>query len=221
MTVADVERIGAPEISRADARAAYLDYKKAVLGAASPAERKEYEGLWRGYKAISQGKQVIDLGQTMQAAGVQEDTLYPRLAIARADVRKCRVQMEADGSARFTDDDMKWRASRMSRLIKLVPGTFPRYTIQWQGGRGIRSRPNGTTERVSWRNEATALVPIIPPKLHPRGALKLYHCLWDAVWEPAAPKDPMLLRHLAGELFAIVAVWDLSELERAVMRGRL
>jgi hypothetical protein len=61
----------------------------------------------------------------------------------------------------------------------------------------------------------------VPPRLHPRGKLANYHILWDAVWTPAPPKDPLLLRHLAGQLYAIVGQWDLTPLEQAVLRGRL
>lgn len=35
------------------------------------------------------------------------------------------------------------------------------------------------------------------------------------------PGDPLLLKHLAGTLYAVLAVWDLTELERAVFGGRM
>ena len=220
MTVGDIERIGAPQISRGDARRAYLEYKRAVLTAASPEERREYDGLWRGYKAIAAGRQVIDLMQTMRAAGVQEDSLYPRLAICRADARICRVAMESNGAAIFSDEAFRWRRAPR-RQVKVVAGTLPRYVTQWENGELTRSRPSGIIERTAWRSEATALVPIVPPRLHPQSALANYHILWDAVWTPAPPKDPLLLRHLAGHLYAIVAQWDLTPLEQAVLSGRL
>ncbi|RPJ83865.1 MAG: hypothetical protein EHM13_06415 [Acidobacteria bacterium] len=221
MTVAEVERIGSPDISRQDARKAYLAYKAAVLKSVKPEEKKEYEGLWRGYKEIAAGKQVIDLGQALHAAGVQEDTLYPRLAICRADASKVRVVMKPDGSAVFVDEAARWRSRNAKRMVKLPEGTFPSYVMQWNGGSPYRTRPGGALERGAWGQEATALVPIVPPHLHPRGALGNFHILWDAVWTPAPPKDPLLLRHLAGSLYAIVAHWDLTPLEQAVMRGRL
>lgn len=221
MTVRDIERIGTPQITRQDARKAYLEYKRAVLSAVKPEEKKEYEGLWRGYKAIAAGQQVLDLGQTMHAAGVQDDTLYPKLAICRADARNCHVSMNRDGSAAF-GDEATWQHSR-SRRVKLPVGTFPQWTMTWSPNNGgsNRYRPGGVFEKANWRTDATALVPIVPPHLHPRGALSNYHILWDAVWEPAPPKDPLLLKHLAGALYAIVAHWDLSLLEQAVLRGRL
>jgi hypothetical protein len=220
MTVADIERIGSPAISRQDARKAYLDYKRAVLGAATPQERHEYEGLWRGYKAIAAGRQVIDLGQTLHAAGVQETTLFPRLAVCRADARTCRCTLRADGSATFVDDAYRWRSGARRRVV-LPPNTFPQFDVRWSGGIAVRYRPGGIVERSNWASDMTAVVPIVPPHLHPRAALTNYHILWDAVWTAAPPKDPLLLRHLAGQLFAIVAQWDLTPLEQAVLRGRL
>jgi len=220
MTVADIERIGAPTISRQDARKAYLEYKHAVLNAARPEERKEYEGLWRGYKAIAAGQQVLDLGRTMQGAGVQDDTLYPRLAICRADARMCRCSLKADGGVTFVDEATRWRAG-LRRRVTLPIGTLPAFTLTWDQGMYQRYRPNGTLERIGWQSEAVAVVPIVPPHLHPRAALSNYHILWDAVWAPKPPKDPLLVRHLAGQLYAIVAQWDLTALEQAVLRGRL
>jgi hypothetical protein len=38
-------------------------------------------------------------------------------------------------------------------------------------------------------------------------------------WEPVPPTDPALLKHIAGDLYAVLAVWDLTELERAVIAG--
>ena len=221
MTVADIERIGAPQISRQDARKAFLEYKAAVLTAANPDERKEYEGLWRGYKAIAAGQQVLDLQQTMAAAGVQDDTLFPRLAIVRADARICRCSLHTDGSATFWDDRVRFSVRSPKRRVRLPPNTFQRFTVDWLNGVTRRYRLGGILERERWSSEATALVPIVPPHLHPRAALTNYHILWDAVWTPAPPADPLLLRHLAGSLYAIVAHWDLTPLEQAVLRGRL
>jgi len=219
MTVAEVERIGAPQISRQDARKAYLEYKAAVLKAVTPDEKREYEGLWRGYKAIAAGQQVINVQQAISKAGIQEDTLFPRLAMCRADIRTCRCVMKSDGSVAFSDEALRWKYHK--RRLTFPAGTLPTYTQKWTQGGTQRYRPSGMLERENWTDEATALVPIVPPHLHPRGALRNYEILWDAVWAPAPPKDPLLLRHLSGHLYAIVAQWDLTSLEQAVMTGRL
>jgi hypothetical protein len=35
-----------------------------------------------------------------------------------------------------------------------------------------------------------------------------------------APRDPALLRHVRGDLWAVLATWDLTELERLVLTQR-
>lgn len=227
MTVADIERIGSPRISRADARKAFLEYRRAVLAESDQERRKEYDGLMRGYKAIAQGCQVLDLQQAMHVASIQDDTGYPRLAIARADHKWCRVSMSQNGSAAFyavdTAGDIRQWPRAGSRVTRLPAGTFP--SIAWQphpSQKYTRGRvlPNGVM-RWSWDTGAAALVPLVPPQYHPKAALHNYHIVWDAVWQPAPPVDPLLVKHLAGMLYAIVAQWDLTPLERAVLRGRL
>jgi hypothetical protein len=67
------------------------------------------------------------------------------------------------------------------------------------------------------------MVPHIPPGLRPAHHLRNYHILWEAEWHPVAPpapRDPALLRRIAGDVFAVVAVWELTELERAVLGAR-
>jgi len=66
-----------------------------------------------------------------------------------------------------------------------------------------------------------AMVPSIPPSLRPPHSFASYYILWEAVWEPIAPRDPMLLRPLGNNLYAVVAVWDLTDLERAVLNARI
>lgn len=75
------------------------------------------------------------------------------------------------------------------------------------------------------RRVQRAMVPLIPPALRPASDFKNFFILWEAEWQPdVAPKDPALLKHVGGDLYAVLAVWDLTELERAVLggvRGRL
>lgn len=68
-----------------------------------------------------------------------------------------------------------------------------------------------------------AIVPTIPPRLRPPHNLSGYHILWEAEWgqeDVLPPGDPALLRHLGGDLYAVLAVWDLTPLERSVLAGR-
>lgn len=218
MTVAEIERIGTPQISRQDARKAFLEYRRAVIDEKDPARRKEYDGLMKGYRAIAKGLQVVDVAHVLQVAGLQHDTCYPRLAICRADATTCFVDMREDGSATFRANKQPstWGRTASADLVRCSAATFPRFVIGWHDGKRFRDgRPS------AWTTVASALVPIVPAGLHPKAHLRNYHILWDAVWTPEPPKDPLLLKHLAGQLYAIVAAWDLTPLEQAVLRGRL
>jgi hypothetical protein len=64
-----------------------------------------------------------------------------------------------------------------------------------------------------------ALVPLIPPWARPKAKLSNYHILWEADWTDV-PVDPALLKHLGGPLYVVLAVWDLTEVERSVLSLR-
>jgi hypothetical protein len=133
------------------------------------------------------------------------------LAIAPADASRVTVRMDQDGSAEFMDTAFAFTRGRVHR-VKVPADTFPRFAIQWTNGGPRR-------EGVSWRPTAEAIVPTIPPDLRPPHALRGYHILWEAAWTPTPPSDPVLLKSLGGPLYAVLAQWDLTPLERAVLRG--
>jgi hypothetical protein len=70
--------------------------------------------------------------------------------------------------------------------------------------------------------EGSAMVPMVPPDiLPPRGAdLAKHFILWEVEsWDFSPPIDPILLRPIGGELYAVVAQWDLTEVERSIIAG--
>lgn len=69
-----------------------------------------------------------------------------------------------------------------------------------------------------------AMVPNVPPALRPKFSLSGYLTLFEVEeWKtaPRPPGDPALLKHIGGDLYAILAVWDLTPLEQAVLHGRV
>jgi hypothetical protein len=184
-------------MEREAAEAAFKEYRGAFL-----AERNRIDGeLMRGYKALKEGKQLIRLSETITAGGV-DDSGRPRLAIARADESSVRVTMWDDGSCRFEPGG---NIRARDRVFEFPSDTLPRATLSWNTNR--------------W-----ATLPLIPPRLRPRFSLTGYHILWEAVWRAPntrrAPHDPALLKHIGGDLYAVLAVWDLTDLERAVLEMR-
>jgi hypothetical protein len=194
----DVETIS---MNRNEAREAFLAYRNQVTERGTP----EDEQIMRGYKLLAQGRTLLNLTETMRSAGVDDQGL-PRLAIARADARWCFLTTDPSGSAQFGSDEQPWRLRGLAqgRLTNLPADTFPEY--RWD--------ERGTTR-------AQALVPLVPLPLRPKGRLMGYHVLWEAEWRQIVPRDPFLLRHIGGDLYAVVAVWDLTPLERSVIAARL
>ncbi len=175
-----------------EARLAFEAYRAALLRQHS----KEDEALMRGYAALKKGRTLIDINQVMKAAG-SDAKFRPKLAIARASLKTIRVTVWREGSAGFIPDfrtpSRYWNTD------------FPRGTF--------------TTFNGPWSIDAKSVVPLIPPQFRPKFRLSNYHILWEATWE-TVPSDPILLKHLMGNLYAVLAVWDLTPLERAVLAAR-
>jgi hypothetical protein len=152
------------------------------------------------YKRIAQGKTVIRAFASIAAAGVNAQGL-PKLAIARADQPLCYLH-HTDNTAVFSPQRWFWHSDRTSRS-KLL-------RVPWEGF--TMPRDKSTYE---------AQVPLIPVHLRPKRGLQNYHILWEAEWTKRYPVDPFLLRRFGGDAWLVVAAWDLTEVERAVMSSRL
>lgn len=192
------------DVPRDEARAKYLEYRHAIT------ERHDAElaAIAAGYRAIARGHQVIDLAATLQAGGTvtithgRTEHQLPALAVARAEDRFATCACDTNGAVSF---QALHRDGRWTRPTNRKDLTFPA----------------GTIPGLTWsRHRFQAVVPIIPPGLRPARGLSRLHILWEAEWTPAPPVDPALLRHLRGNLYAVLAVWDLTPLEQAVLGHR-
>lgn len=153
------------------------------------------------YKRIAQGKTVIRALESIRVAGLNEEGL-PKLAIAPAHLQECWFYPERDRCVFGKRDPMTNERAAVVRM-------------DWPG----LVRPKDPTNR--WRHEWCATVPIIPVHLRPKRGLQNYHILWEAEWTKRYPVDPFLLRRFGGDAWLVVAAWDLTEVERAVMSSRL
>lgn len=205
------------DMDRAEARKLYLEYRDEVK-ARHDAELAEIRD---GYKALADGHQLIDLPATIAAGGhldqsrptwtwdattqksttVQITVGMPRLAVARADRPWCWVEVMRNGSCRFrTTRQIDGRTGEASIV------TVPAATMPEHGG--------------DHTYEAKAMIPLVPPRLRPNRTCVGYHVLWEAEWELVPPRDPALLKHIGGDLYAVLGTWDLTDLERTVLARR-
>jgi hypothetical protein len=189
-------------IDPAEARERLAEYEQVIA-----AERTvEDRALMAAYRAADRGLGVISLQRTFARGGWFE-TGMPRLAIVRASFRQvfCRWDTWRGAGqdlvfAGYDSVDVN-RGALINRHSVRVPVAEP---------------PPHT--RTSWR-AATTIVPTIPPRYRPRLArLAGFHLLWEVeAWEHIPPVDPALVRHIRGDLWAVVATWDLTPLERLVL----
>jgi hypothetical protein len=181
---------------------AFREYRAAWLS-----ERNRIDGeLMRGYKALAEGKTLVSLREALTTGGVDEIG-RPRLAIARADEAQIAMDIERDGSVRYRPT---FRTGADDRRFDFPAGTFPEPPIT----EGVEMW------RQPWDGNWWARLPFIPPQYRPPHALVNYHLLWEAEWRRGTGpqrRDPMLLRRISGDLFAVVAAWDLTELEKLVL----
>lgn len=187
------------QVPRHQAWKAFQQYRVAVRARHS----KEDEALMRGYRALSQGQKVLDLIQVMVEAGVDAQG-RPRLAICRADAPTVFCRRQLDGAASFSTERLARANIASASYISLPPGTLPILLSLGQRWQSIECR---------------AVVPTIPPPYRPAHALSGYHILWEAAWQ-GVPHDPFLLKRLATNLYVVLAQWDLTPLEQAVLRSR-
>jgi hypothetical protein len=164
----------------------------------------------RTYRALAQGKTVIKALESVAAAGVFPSGL-PKLGLVRADQTHLICDREKDGSFRFYPRGHAWGRQPKGVVFSWPAGTLP-----------PGSDPSRIVVGGGYWLDYEAVVPIIPLHLRPRRALASYHILFEAEWSRTVPKDPFLLRRLgAGDLWLVVAAWDLTEVERAALSTRV
>jgi hypothetical protein len=178
---------------------------------------KEDEVLMESYREMARGQRILNLGQVMREAGIaKEGKRLPLLAVAQADWAHVIVQRERGHVIFHKDRWVPWDHNRgrfLSGAIGVPDVMFPPELTN-ENWRGQNSLPRLSQEQFK------ALVPAIPAMLRPKGELSSYHILWEARWGHMAPPDPLLLKHISGLIYTVLAQWDLTPLEKMVLEGR-
>jgi len=169
------------------------------------------QDLKKVYGHLRHGKKIIDIYESFKKAGLNEAG-DPKLAICRADAKTCFLSKRDEGGAVFSISEI-WRHDPPRKTYNDV--ALPEGSFTWKkNDYGSILNP-----------ECETLVPIIPARIlvaEVKVLLKNFHILWEVEeWKPIPPKDPILLKQLTPNLFGVLATWDLTKLERAVIRGRI
>lgn len=188
------------EITEEEAKEKLAEYEAALR-----VERNvEDQAIAMGYRAAARGLPIIRMTQAVANGGYFDNGL-PRIAICPAEAAECWVRWSSDDLVFGDEENAAWR--NRGALV---------------GRHTVRVPMKDSLPTVNRWHRAHTIVPLIPPRHRPKPR-RLRHChiLWEVeAWAPVPAKDPALLRHIRGDLWAVLAVWDLTELERYVLSQR-
>jgi len=199
------------EVTSEEARAKLKAYRSNLH---KDAERM-YSQCADVYEKIAAGAKIIDLAAAIDQAPRDQEH-RPQLAIARADRKQVQVRILRH----------RWIDGRLMPMTAWYYSGDPERR-GWHWNSLMVEVPLSGKHPAKYLSDGYARVPMVPADVRPAtGNLRDWHILWDVeqwsdrpVIDP--PRDPLLLRHLTGSLYQILAEWDLTEIERAVMRSVL
>lgn len=191
--------------TKAKATELWHEYKAAAKAYKDPV----YADLQKIYNQVKNGNKVVDIGMVIAKGGVHE-SFHPRLAIAKATNKQVWCRYYENGSVCYLNQQSGWKIFAADVELKDCLPKIPRDKLPKQGA------------WVQDKFQLSAPVPIIPAKLRPKVLTEDYYILWEVdVWEMIPPTDPYLLRRITKNVFVVLAGWDLTEIEKSAMAGRM
>ena len=145
----DVKTVSIPE---SEAEKIYKEY----LAVVKVRKEKHLDDLKKVYKALKDGKKIIDIYDAFKNTGDGEDG-NPKLAIAQANKKEVQFNKEVRGGGIFSDGGWK----ELVVDVRLPAETFP----EWKDEKGEIAGANYEIEDRSVITKA----PISPAHLMPRG----------------------------------------------------
>lgn len=169
---------------------------------------KEDDAMENLYKSIAKsGVKVINILDAFRQTGLNEKG-QPKLAIARADWRTVYFHQRANFNQWFSRSNRggggfgagsQWNKNAKASNIVLPENTFD-------------------NEKLT-KSDLKSSVPHVPPRLRPKINARNFHILFEVQnWE-TYPVDPFLLRRIQGNLFLIIAEWELTPLEASILEA--
>lgn len=204
----------------AEARTLYEEYRTALK-----THKDQYlHDLKTVYGHMKHGRAVLDVWQAFRDTGLDANG-DPKIAIAQSSAARVFMRKRQDGGAVFTVREIPWRRGEGLRNGRGPNGTFKEDVVLPAGSFTWPLEPPapGRTWQVVRRENLATTVPVVPAKFLPASGLSNYYTLWEVEkWDVLTPpRDPLLLRRVSPNTFVVLAAWELSEIERTVLRGRI
>lgn len=185
----------------------------------------ELRAVAEGLKWMARGRAVLDLGIAIREGGLHPDGM-PKLAIARADQTRVEFRWPVrQREATFSIPQSRAGRQKLNATVRVDMGVTHEDIVWNPTGKYDSASGRWVGGNVYKERSGSAMIPMVPAKAlndahTSSGALNKYFVLWEVEkWEILPPRDPMLLKHLGGMLYVVLAEWDLTELERAVIAG--
>lgn len=193
--------------TKAKATELWHEYKAAAKTFKDPI----YADLQKIYNQVKGGQKVVDIHKVIGKGGVH-DNFHPKLAIAKATNKKVWCRYEQNGDVRYTNEN-EWKVLKPDIVLPKCMPEIPKEKLPV-------NRWNSTVRQGHFN--LIAPVPLIPAKLRPKTLTDDYYILWEVdVWQMIPPTDPYLLRRITKNMFVVLAGWDLTEIEKSAMAGRM
>lgn len=164
---------------------------------------------------LAKGKKVIDIFAAFENTGLN-NLKQPKLAVCSATAKECFFEKTRGGGGAFRAYNQGWGVPKAQTRLSVI---LPEKTFEeWEA-----EEPTAQNRFSRIKDAVIATkVPIVPAKLLPKYGLENYHIVWEVdQWQVRrAPVDPILAKRITRNLFVVLAIWDLSPLEQALIEGR-
>lgn len=205
-------------LNKDEALEKFNEYKAALR-----ISRSQHDRMMKAvYGALSEGLGVISPRAAIVKAGVEPINLHPKLAISRADRDTVFFKRDHWNDTAYFSSSERFFLSASNKSAQAKRDQFAFHSGELPR---VPDRDLWDRARPLYHDIVKATVPIIPPEHRPAvGSLSEYSILWEVEkWEALPrpqrpPGDPMLLKPLAQTgLYAVMAHWDLTEIEKMVL----